>query len=122
MASTSATKAKPWRDAGSIRARCARLARAAEHLGKPADGGARLLVVGAGAGSLADLDRLVAGIRERHGRLDGVFANAGLGVFQRVPEVTEQDFDHTVDDTAQGRSSPSREPYRCSTRRAAVRP
>ncbi|KJS58201.1 oxidoreductase [Streptomyces rubellomurinus] len=70
-----------------------RLARAAEEL----DGGARLLTVRADSASLADLDRLVALIRDHHGRLDGVFANAGVGVFQRGSEATEQDFDHLVD-------------------------
>jgi len=75
----------------------ARLARAAEQLDKLSDGGGRLLAVRANAASLADLDRLAVLIRERHGRLDGVFANAGVGVFQRSSEVTEQDFDHTVD-------------------------
>lgn len=70
-----------------------RLDRAAEEL----DGGARLLTVRADSASLADLDRLVALIRDHHGRLDGVFANAGVGVFQRGSEATEQDFDHLVD-------------------------
>ncbi|GII51921.1 oxidoreductase [Planotetraspora thailandica] len=75
----------------------ARLARAAEQLDKPSGRGARLLTVRADAAVLADLDRLTAVIRERHGRLDGVFANAGVGVFQRTAEVAEDDFDHTVD-------------------------
>lgn len=84
------------------------------------DQGARLSTVRADSASLADLDRLAALIRERHGRLDGVFANAGVGVFQRSDEVTEQDFDLSVDVNFKGRSSRSRRFYRCSTRRAAV--
>lgn len=75
----------------------ARLGHAAEQLDKPSEHGARLLAVRADAASLTDLDRLTTLIRERHGRLDGVFANAGVGVFQRSADVTEQDFDHTVD-------------------------
>jgi len=74
-----------------------RLEHAAEQLDKASEGGARLLAVRADSASLADLDRLATLIREHHGRLDGVFANAGVGVFQRSPDVTEQDFDHTVD-------------------------
>ncbi|WP_258055902.1 SDR family NAD(P)-dependent oxidoreductase [Streptomyces sp. Ru62] len=75
----------------------ARLDRAAEQLDKVSDQGARLFTVRADSASLTDLDRLAALIRERHGRLDGVFANAGVGVFQRSGEVTEQDFDLSVD-------------------------
>lgn len=75
----------------------ARLDRAAEQLAKVSDQGARLFTVRADSASLTDLDRLAALIRERHGRLDGVFANAGVGVFQRSGEVTEQDFDLSVD-------------------------
>ncbi|MFF3090989.1 SDR family NAD(P)-dependent oxidoreductase [Streptomyces nojiriensis] len=75
----------------------ARLDRAAEQLAKVSDQGARLSTVRADSASLADLDRLASLIRERHGRLDGVFANAGVGVFQRSGEVTEQDFDLSVD-------------------------
>ena len=74
-----------------------RLARTAERLDESSDGGARLFTVRADSASLPDLDRLVAQIRDRHGRLDGVFANAGVGVFQRGGEVTEQDFDLSVD-------------------------
>lgn len=43
--------------------------------------------------SLSDLDRLYATIRERFGRLDVVFANAGGGGFQPLGEVTEEHFD-----------------------------
>ncbi|BBC28988.1 Oxidoreductase [Streptomyces graminofaciens] len=75
----------------------ARLDRAAEQLDKVSDQGARLFTVRADSASLTDLERLAALIRERHGRLDGVFANAGVGVFQRSGEVTEQDFDLSVD-------------------------
>ncbi|MFJ2811799.1 SDR family NAD(P)-dependent oxidoreductase [Kitasatospora sp. NPDC087271] len=71
----------------------ARLARAAERL----DGGDRLLAVRADVAARADLARLAATVRERHGALDGVFANAGVGVFQPAADVTEDDFDHTVD-------------------------
>ncbi|MFG3053839.1 SDR family NAD(P)-dependent oxidoreductase [Kitasatospora sp. NPDC048239] len=75
-----------------------RLDRAAERLtGSPSTPGGRLLTVRADVAVRAGLDRLTATIRDRHGRLDGVFANAGVGIFQRGCDVTEQDFDHTVD-------------------------
>jgi NAD(P)-dependent dehydrogenase (short-subunit alcohol dehydrogenase family) len=43
--------------------------------------------------SLADLDRLFAAIKERAGRLDILFANAGGGAFLPLEQVTEQHFD-----------------------------
>ncbi|MBW5482982.1 SDR family NAD(P)-dependent oxidoreductase [Streptomyces bambusae] len=74
----------------------ARLQRTAAQLAQASDGGARLLTVRADAASTADLDRLVSVVGDRHGRLDGVFANAGVGVFQPAAEVREEDFDHVV--------------------------
>jgi NAD(P)-dependent dehydrogenase (short-subunit alcohol dehydrogenase family) len=43
--------------------------------------------------SLADLDRLYAAIREKYGRLDVLFANAGGGAFVPLGEITEAHFD-----------------------------
>ncbi|MER7701774.1 glucose 1-dehydrogenase [Kitasatospora sp. NPDC097605] len=71
----------------------ARLRRAEAEL----DAGARLSAVRADSARPADLARLAARIGERHGRLDGVFANAGVGVFEAPDEVTEESFDRTVD-------------------------
>ncbi|APU15068.1 MULTISPECIES: SDR family NAD(P)-dependent oxidoreductase [Actinoalloteichus] len=73
-----------------------RLASAAERLSRAADD-ARLLTVRADSADLTDLEGLAEVIRERHGRLDGVFANAGVGAFQRAEEVSEAAFDHVVD-------------------------
>jgi NAD(P)-dependent dehydrogenase (short-subunit alcohol dehydrogenase family) len=42
---------------------------------------------------LADLDRLFATIKEKKGRLDVLFANAGSGEFARLGEITEAHFD-----------------------------
>ena len=43
--------------------------------------------------SLSDLDRLYATIREKFGRLDVLFANAGGGAFAPLGEITEEHFD-----------------------------
>src|SRR3984957_15012957 len=43
--------------------------------------------------NLADLDRLFATIREKKGRLDILFANAGGGAFESLEKVTEKNFD-----------------------------
>jgi NAD(P)-dependent dehydrogenase (short-subunit alcohol dehydrogenase family) len=42
---------------------------------------------------LSDLDRLYEAIREKAGRLDILFANAGGGEFKSLEEVTEEHFD-----------------------------
>ncbi len=59
--------------------------------------GERLLAVRADSARPADLARLAERVGERHGHLDGVFANAGVGVFENPAEVTEESFDRTVD-------------------------
>jgi NAD(P)-dependent dehydrogenase (short-subunit alcohol dehydrogenase family) len=43
--------------------------------------------------NLADLDRMFATIRERSGRLDILFANAGIGEFVPLGQITEAHFD-----------------------------
>lgn len=51
---------------------------------------------------LADLDRLYEMIRERFGKLDIVFANAGGGAFVRLGEITEEHFDKYFDINVKG--------------------
>jgi NAD(P)-dependent dehydrogenase (short-subunit alcohol dehydrogenase family) len=67
----------------------ARLEAALDDLG----GGDRVLAVRGDVADLADLDTLTAAIRDRYGRLDVVFANAGVASFG---EVTEAEFDRIV--------------------------
>jgi NAD(P)-dependent dehydrogenase (short-subunit alcohol dehydrogenase family) len=43
--------------------------------------------------NLADLDRLYAVIKDKHGRVDIVFANAGAGELVPLGQITEQHFD-----------------------------
>ncbi|GAA3144639.1 SDR family NAD(P)-dependent oxidoreductase [Streptomyces rectiviolaceus] len=75
-----------------------RLKRAAERL----DAGDRLLALPADVSKPADLDRLMGEVREHFGRIDVVFANAGIGVFKRIEEFTEEDFDSVVDANFKG--------------------
>ena len=52
--------------------------------------------------NLADLDRLYAGIERDHGRLDVLFANAGLATLTPFEEATEAQFDHEFDVNVKG--------------------
>lgn len=67
-----------------------RLDAAAELLG-PA-----VTAIAADAADLADLRELMRVIGERHGRLDVVFANAGIGAFGPFDAITEAEFDRVV--------------------------
>jgi NAD(P)-dependent dehydrogenase (short-subunit alcohol dehydrogenase family) len=51
---------------------------------------------------LDDLDRLFATVRERKGRLDVLFANAGVGEFAPLGQITEAHFDKTFDVNVKG--------------------
>ncbi|MQY06109.1 glucose 1-dehydrogenase [Actinomadura macrotermitis] len=59
--------------------------------------GPRALGVVADAADLAALDALRDTVQERHGRLDVVFANAGVGAFAPFADITEAGFDRAVD-------------------------
>ncbi|WP_431970330.1 SDR family NAD(P)-dependent oxidoreductase [Nocardia sp. bgisy134] len=59
--------------------------------------GDRVLAIPGDASSLTDLDALTDAIRERFGRLDVVFANAGVASFGPYAEITEAEFDRVVD-------------------------
>ncbi|MFG2006106.1 SDR family NAD(P)-dependent oxidoreductase [Spirillospora sp. NPDC048911] len=63
---------------------------------KELDAGDRVLAVRADAAVLAELEALMATAGERLGRLDVVFANAGVGTFKPSAQITEADFDRTV--------------------------
>lgn len=52
--------------------------------------------------NLADLDRLFAKIQAEVGRVDVLFANAGMGEFARIGEITEEHFDKTFDVNVKG--------------------
>ncbi len=52
--------------------------------------------------NLADLDRLFAVIKEQHGRVDVIFANAGVGEFVPIDKVTEAHYDKLFDTNVKG--------------------
>lgn len=69
-----------------------RLDTAASTLGTPD----RVLTVPGDTASLADLDTLVTTVRDRFGRLDVLFANAGVAAFEPAADTTEAEFDRVV--------------------------
>lgn len=72
------------------------LDKAVEALGNNAAG------IQADAGKLADLDRMYAEIKQKKGKLDAVFANAGI--YEQMPydKVTEEFYDKCVDINVKG--------------------
>jgi NAD(P)-dependent dehydrogenase (short-subunit alcohol dehydrogenase family) len=69
--------------------RSGELAVAVESVGERVEG------VQGDVANLDDLDRVYAAVRQKHGRVDIVFANAGVVSFGPLGSVTEQDFDAT---------------------------
>src|ERR1700733_8260715 len=51
---------------------------------------------------LEDLDRLYAVVKEKHGHIDALFANAGWGEVAQIGAATEAHFDKTFDLNAKG--------------------
>ncbi|HUZ23255.1 MAG TPA: SDR family oxidoreductase [Streptosporangiaceae bacterium] len=56
----------------------------------------RVLAVPTDVATTSDLDALMAAAGQRFGRLDGVFANAGVANFSRSADVSETEFDELV--------------------------
>ncbi|MGW1990257.1 SDR family oxidoreductase [Embleya sp. NPDC001921] len=69
----------------------ARVDAAVRRLGPSASGAV------ADAADLAAVDALMELVRDRHGRLDSLFANAGTGTFLPFDRIAEPDFDRGVD-------------------------
>lgn len=69
-----------------------RLQRASDQLAA----GTRVLTVAADVARTDDIDRIFAETKHRFGGLDGVFANAGIGLNAMPDAVTEADFDQVV--------------------------
>jgi NAD(P)-dependent dehydrogenase (short-subunit alcohol dehydrogenase family) len=59
--------------------------------------GGDVLAVRADASSLAEIDELFAAVKEKFGKVDVLFVNAGVGKFAPVEAVTEELFDGIMD-------------------------
>src|SRR5882672_6411388 len=58
--------------------------------------GSRAEVVASDATRVTDLERLFAGVKSRHGRVDVLFANAGGATLRPLADVDEANFDEMV--------------------------
>jgi NAD(P)-dependent dehydrogenase (short-subunit alcohol dehydrogenase family) len=76
--------------------RAPELERAVQEIGKGAVG------VQGDVSNLADLDRLFAKVKEQSGRIDVLFANAGLGEFVPLGAITEEHYDKTFGTNVKG--------------------
>ena len=59
--------------------------------------GSEVLALRSDASSLADIDELFAAVKERFGRVDVLFVNAGVGKFAPLEETDEALFDQIMD-------------------------
>src|SRR4051812_28498523 len=59
--------------------------------------GGDVLALRSDASSLSDIDELFTAVRERYGRVDVLFVNAGVGKFAAVEETDEELFDQIMD-------------------------
>jgi NAD(P)-dependent dehydrogenase (short-subunit alcohol dehydrogenase family) len=64
--------------------------------------GGRAVAVRGDISNLADLDRLYSAVQAGHGRLDIVFANAGIGMVEPLGAITEKAFDLLFDINVKG--------------------
>lgn len=64
--------------------------------------GGNVIGVQGDVSKLADLDRLFATVKQKAGRIDVLFANAGGGEFARLGEITEEHFDKTFNINVKG--------------------
>jgi NAD(P)-dependent dehydrogenase (short-subunit alcohol dehydrogenase family) len=76
--------------------RAAELQKAVEEIGGP------ITAVQADVSVLADLDRLYETVREKAGRIDVLYANAGGGSFATLGSITEEQYDQTFDTNVKG--------------------
>lgn len=66
------------------------------------DIGKNITAVNGDVSNLADLDRLFAQIKSTKGRLDVLFANAGIAKYAKLGEITEELFDSIFDINVKG--------------------
>lgn len=64
--------------------------------------GGDTLAVRADVAKLADIDKVIAATKDRFGRIDVLFANAGIAEFIPATEITEAAYDKTMDINVKG--------------------
>jgi NAD(P)-dependent dehydrogenase (short-subunit alcohol dehydrogenase family) len=64
--------------------------------------GGDVLVVRSDTSSLTEIDKLFAVVKEKFGKIDVLFVNAGIGKFAPVEAVTEESFDSIMDTNFKG--------------------
>ncbi|MNT21527.1 Levodione reductase [compost metagenome] len=64
--------------------------------------GSKAEAIRADVSSLKEIDQLFTQIKNKYGRIDGLFANAGIAVFNQVEDVTEEIFDQLFDVNVKG--------------------
>jgi NAD(P)-dependent dehydrogenase (short-subunit alcohol dehydrogenase family) len=64
--------------------------------------GRNVTTVAGDVSNLEDLDRLYAVVKEKHGHIDILFANAGAGTIAPLEKATEAHFDQTFDVNVKG--------------------
>jgi NAD(P)-dependent dehydrogenase (short-subunit alcohol dehydrogenase family) len=64
--------------------------------------GARALAIRSDVGDLPSLDVAFAAVKARHGRIDVLFVNAGIGTFAPIPEVTPERWNEVHDVNLKG--------------------
>ena len=70
------------------------------------------LAIQSDAGKVTEIEAAMKKIKERFGRIDALFVNAGVGKFVPFEKVTEEFFDETVDINMKGVFLPFRKPSR----------
>ncbi len=73
-----------------------KLKKAVQEIGSNAQG------IVADIAKLSDLDALYAEIKTKYGRLDGLFANAGVAIMEPLEQVTEKNVDTLMDTNFKG--------------------
>src|SRR6476469_2160560 len=64
--------------------------------------GRNVTTVAGDVSNLEDLDRLYVAVKEKHGQIDVLFANAGAGTIAPLAAATEAHFDQTFDVNVKG--------------------
>jgi NAD(P)-dependent dehydrogenase (short-subunit alcohol dehydrogenase family) len=64
--------------------------------------GAGTLAIRSDVADLASIDDVMQQVRDRHGRIDVLFVNAGIGTFATIPEVTPEAWDQVHDVNLRG--------------------